>query len=521
MKAHLMFPDQDFDMKRTLPSNAKALIQDLELSTMLDAMARKDEFLFEVAKVAVLSSLDIPDAIRYRQHAVSDCLAHPSTVFEMYNLAVESIVAERKVYRSLLTRRPDGILHRAVEVLEMFVLQLKKLRQIADEQASGFESEAFTNLFAMLSKELDDEYFASIDEHLRLLHFRNGVVISARLGKGNKGLGYVLRKPNNLRRNWVERLSGRGRPETYGFQIADRDEAGFRALEELRGRGINLVANALAQSTDHILNFFVRLREELGFYVGCLNLHRRLEEKGEPTCLPVPVSPGQQVLSCRGLYDVCLSLSIADRTVGNDVDVGDRSLVVITGANRGGKSTFLRSVGLAQLMMQCGIFVPAAKYRAEVRTRLFTHFKREEDSAMEKGKLDEELSRMSEIADELTPDSMVLFNESFASTNESEGAEIAAQVIDALLDARVMVVIVTHLYELAERLQRDKADAALFLRAERLPDGGRTFKLIEAGPLPTSYGEDLYEQIFGTAQTASARVSTAGSSEHTDEGGST
>jgi DNA mismatch repair ATPase MutS len=515
-----MFPDQDFDLKRTPPSNAETLVQDLELSTMLGAMAQKDGFLFEVAKVALLSSLAEPAAITYRQHAVSDCLAHPSTVIEMYDLAVESIQAERKVYRSLLTRRPDGILHRAVEVLEMFVVQLKKLRQIADEQASGFESEAFTNLFAMLSKELDDEYFASVDEHLRLLHFRNGVVISARLGKGNRGSSYVLRKANASKRNWVDRLSGKGRAEGYGFQIADRDEAGFRALDELRGRGINLVANALAQSTDHILSFFIRLREELGFYVGCLNLHRTLQDKGEPTCFPVPTDHAAPMLRFHGLYDACLTLTVRERVVGNDIDVGDKSLVVVTGANRGGKSTFLRSVGLAQLMMQCGMFVPALDYQSDVSIRLFTHYRREEDSAMEKGKLEEELGRMSEIADELVPGSMVLFNESFASTNESEGSEIASQVIDAFLDARVKVVIVTHLYELAERLQRDQADSSLFLRAERLSDGRRTFKLIEAGPLPTSYGEDLYGQIFSAGRTPSASASTAGSREHTGDAGS-
>ena len=65
---------------------------------------------------------------------------------------------------------------------------------------------------------------------------------------------------------------------------------------------------------------------------------------------------------------------------------------MITGANQGGKSTFLRSVGLAQLMMQCGMFVAAESLRASVGQRLFTHYKREEDAAMESGKLDEELA---------------------------------------------------------------------------------------------------------------------------------
>ncbi len=70
-------------------------------------------------------------------------------------------------------------------------------------------------------------------------------------------------------------------------------------------------------------------------------------------------------------------------------------LVMITGANQGGKSTFLRSIGLAQLMMQCGMFVPAESLSSNVCDGIFINFKREEDATMKCGKLDEELSRMS------------------------------------------------------------------------------------------------------------------------------
>ena len=91
----------------------------------------------------------------------------------------------------------------------------------------------------------------------------------------------------------------------------------------------------------------------------------------------------QPMLTSQGLYDLCLSLSMEDRVVGNDVTGAGKRLVMITGANRGGKSTFLRSIGLAQLMMQCGMFVPAESFRASVCHGIFTHFKREEDAEHE------------------------------------------------------------------------------------------------------------------------------------------
>jgi DNA mismatch repair ATPase MutS len=241
------------------------------------------------------------------------------------------------------------------------------------------------------------------------------------------------------------------------------------------------------------------LRAELGFYVACLNLHEQLADKGEPTCFPQPIAPGTRALATQGLYDVSLALHVRAGVVGNDVDADHRSLVMITGANQGGKSTFLRSVGLAQLMMQCGMFVAAESLRASVVDGIFTHFKREEDATMESGKLDEELNRMSDIADAITPNSILLCNESFAATNEREGSEIARQVIRALLDSGIAVFFVTHLFDLANGFYLQELATALFLRAERQPDGRRTFRLVKGEPLPTSYGEDSYRRVFGAA----------------------
>jgi DNA mismatch repair ATPase MutS len=245
-----------------------------------------------------------------------------------------------------------------------------------------------------------------------------------------------------------------------------------------------------------ILSFFNMLRTELAFYVGCLNLQAQLTQRGEPACFPAPTPQGERGHSFDGLYDVCLALSMNRRAVGNDANANGKDLVIITGANQGGKSTFLRSIGLSQLMMQCGMFVAAETFSSNVCSALFTHYKREEDATMKSGKLDEELSRMSDIAEKITPDSMVLFNESFAATNEREGSEIARQIVRALLEKRIKVFFVTHLYEFAHGFFDQELENAIFLRAERQTSGGRTFKLVEGQPLPTSYGADLYRGIF-------------------------
>jgi DNA mismatch repair ATPase MutS len=170
----------------------------------------------------------------------------------------------------------------------------------------------------------------------------------------------------------------------------------------------------------------------------------------------------------------------------------------------------LRGLGVGQLMMQSGMFVGARSFSAGVCSGVFTHYKREEDANMRAGKLDEELSRMSEIADRIAPGALLLCNESFASTNEREGSEIARQVLRALLDRGIRVVFVTHMYDLAHGLYAQGREDLLFLRAQREPDGRRTFKICEGAPLATSYGADSYRRIFGSGEPLPAAVADAG-----------
>jgi len=500
VKSYLMYADRDFALIPTPHRNQTGvvadLIQDLELDTLWDAMSGEDEYLRQVAQSALLSSLTGIDQIRFRQQVMADCLAQRDVVRELYLLAVEAIAGERRTFRPFLATFGEGLLRYSVELIEMFVGMLRRLRQLTEEHAGAFQSAGFQRFFEQLRSELDDAYFEEIENHLATLRFRDGLVLSARCGSGNRGVGYVLRSPRPKNRGrWYSRAVLK--KPTFGFSIPDRDEAGFRALGDLRDHGLQLVADSLGQAAEHVLSFFVSLRTELGFYVGALNLHERLTQIGEPTCFPDPVPTDQLTLTAEEVYDPCLALRMNRTVVANDVNADGKDLIVITGANQGGKSTFLRGIGLAHLMMQAGMFVAARSLSSTVTLGVFTHYKREEDATMTSGKFDEELTRMSAIADQITPNALLMCNESFAATNEREGADIAAEVIRAMTDAHIRVLFVTHLYDLARRYEDEHSNRTLFLRADRDEEGQRSFRLHVAPPVPTSYGEDLYQRTFG------------------------
>lgn len=498
MKVRLMFADRDFDGGFQPPPRVAVLSSDLELETLFDAMAGKDPLIADAARSALFQSLAKPEEILYRQDALKDCIRDPAVVREVYRIAAEAIENRRNYWWGISGTNMSSVLSTSVELLQMFAGQLRRLRRLADAPAE-FESAGFRNLLSMLRAELSDEYFDLVETHLNELKFRNGVLVRAELGSYNQGVRYALcRQPDRRRYRLKWRL-------TPGVTVSPRDENGCADLSKRRERAMNGAADTLAQSAEHVLLFFTLLRAELAFYVGCLNLYDRLCAKGEPIAFP-QICEGRDIRhTFRGLYDVSLSLITNGRVVGNRIDASGKELVVITGANQGGKSTFLRSVGQAQLMMQCGMFVGAEAFEATLCSGVFTHYKKEEDPAMKSGKLDEELGRMSDIADEIKPRALILFNESFSATNEREGSEIARQIVRALLDNQIRVYFVTHFYDLAHSFYVLGRSEYLFLRAQRAKDGSRTFRLSEGEPLKTSYGDDVYKKVFNKISELSGR----------------
>jgi len=497
-----MFKNQDFDSNQALPDHYEDLVKDLSLDVLLKTMAAEDEFIYEISKTALLISLVDADAIRFRQEILQDCIKNPKIVRSIYRIAQLAKENKKRRWMGIFSRNPSGVLSSAVQLMLMFAELLEKLKTIADDSAHAFESEGFNQFFTMIKDELSDAYLAAMDDHLNQLSFKSGVWISAKLGKGNQGEAYNLRRPKKKYRNFIKNVFYKlsVKVTSSSFMVDPRDQAGNRALSELKDRGLNQVANALAQSAEHIDSFFVNLRTELAFYVGCLNLYERLQTLNCPVTVPKLYEPHEKKHQFRGLREICLALTMDGEVVGNDVDGDGRGLFIISGANQGGKSTFLRSIGLAQLMMQSGMFVAAEAFSTNLCEGVYTHFKRQEDETMKSGKLDEELSRMSGIVDVIAPHAIILFNESFSATNEREGSEIARQILTALLDQDIKMFFVTHMYELANSFNHHHRDDTLLLQAERKEDGTRTFKLVEGKPLRTSFAEDVFHEVFDNDQ---------------------
>ncbi|QIS03208.1 DNA mismatch repair protein [Nocardia brasiliensis] len=471
--------------------HGSAVVRDLGLDILFDAMAAGDPFLRDsVESIMMHGSID-PATIEYRQQVLADCLADPGAVRRLYELAC----AGAGVRRWTIGRggAPRAKLNLSLEPLAESLDRVRRVRAAC--AALDLRSAGFARLSALVAARFPDKVLDAVETHIDALRFEHGIALGAGLGVGNKPVDIVLHEPPGPARRGIFGVDRRGR---RGFTLPGGDEKGAQYLARLIGRGLAPVADTVSHATDLLAEFFLSLRTELAFYLGCVNLHERLSAAGYPLCFPRPLPLGAPQFRCRELRDPTLVLSSSAPVGGNAIEGARRSLIFVTGANSGGKSTFLRSAGLAQVMLQAGMFVQADSFAADVRAGVCTHFRTEDDATMTYGRLQEELARMREITEVIGPGALLLCNEPFASTNEREGTQIAEPILRALRDAGVKIFCVTHLHDLAREFYDRRGDSELFLRAERLPDGTRTFRLVEGEPAATSHGGDMFGRVFGT-----------------------
>jgi DNA mismatch repair ATPase MutS len=245
------------------------------------------------------------------------------------------------------------------------------------------------------------------------------------------------------------------------------------------------------------------LAPELAFYLGAAQMQQRLAAGGLTTCLPT-VTDGEHEL--HDAFNPGLALQLAPPSgngmpspvlIRNPIDFERGRIIFLTGPNRGGKTTYLRAVGLNQVLFQAGVFVAAAGARMTPADAILTHFPPAEGVEPGGGRLDDEARRMREIFDHATPRSLLLFNEPLTSTAEREALLLATDVLRALRLLGARTIFVTHLHALAEQLDalnlhEDGATVASWVA--EVEKGTPTYTIQPGKPLARSHASRIAEQ---------------------------
>ncbi|MBQ6035660.1 MAG: hypothetical protein IJL33_09175 [Ruminococcus sp.] len=240
------------------------------------------------------------------------------------------------------------------------------------------------------------------------------------------------------------------------------------------------------------------LADELLFYLRFIELEKQLTASGVPCCIGES-SDGDTVF--RDFYNVKLAIchgkgTVEEEIVCNDLEfTREKTVNILTGPNRGGKTIFTQGVGLAFLLYQSGVFVPASSARVRLCDGIYTHFPVEEERTVSLGRLGEEAERFNEICKKATGSSLLLLNESFATTSHTESVYIAEDVLRYLCCIGARTFFNTHMHELAEDTDKfNKAEGAMCKAVSVVMEnegGKRSYKISYKAPDGKSYAHEI------------------------------
>jgi hypothetical protein len=328
--------------------------------------------------------------------------------------------------------------------------------------------------------------------------------------------------PIEGRRGLLWRLFG-GSVNNQGLTPLQRGESGplgrpnelVRDLRHLLGQVVAPVHVALERFTRVSTDTLGQLGAELALLLAVARMVERLRTVGLPVCRPEYVAIDDRCTDLVDAYDLGLALNQqvdARSIVTNDVHFDERGgrVWVLTGPNRGGKTTYTRAVGLVQVLFQAGLYVPASTARLSPVDAIYTHFPNREESRPGHGRLDLEAERLAAIFHRATPRSLILLNEALAGTSALEAVDLARGLVRGLRLLGARAIYVTHLHELASSVDEindttpgDGTVASLLADSECVEavasaEGPavrrRTYRIVPHAPRGVSFAAEIAEQ---------------------------
>ncbi len=267
--------------------------------------------------------------------------------------------------------------------------------------------------------------------------------------------------------------------------------------------------HAYASSHATFLNQVMdRFDREVRFYVAVHDHEASVgSELGLRFCYP-QMSEAGTGMAASGTFDLALAGSLlgsGTRVVPNDIALdGDERIVLVSGPNQGGKTTFARAIGQLHHLARMGVPVPGEAVRMTLVDHIFTHFERAEQVEDLSSKLEGDLRRIRAILEQATASSLVVMNESFSSTTVDDQRFIGAQVMRQVLDCGLRCVVVTFLDEL---VAMDPAIVSMVSTVDPDDNAHRTFRIVRRPPDGLAYAMAIAEKHRLTYPSVKARLS--------------
>ena len=490
-------------------------------------LATRERFAHDVLTTLITE----PDIIAYRQAVLTDLIDNPR-LRERLERALPALEALGDVPRGERYRpTAEPGLERVARRLADLELLVDVVGTLADAlHETPVISDGLRSIGLRLQDLRRTPEFVSLERELPALRERLGSVRSVTvgvnlgpdLGPESATILELGTAPIEGRRGLLWRLLG-GSVDNQGLTPLQRGESGplgrpnelVHDLRHLLGQVVAPVHAALERFTRVSTDTVSQLGAELALLLAMARLVERLRTLGLPVCRPEYVAIDDRRTDLVDAYDLGLALSQrvdARSIVTNDVHFDERGgrVWVLTGPNRGGKTTYTRAVGLVQVLFQAGVYVPASTARLSPVDAIYTHFPNREENRPGLGRLDLEAERLATIFHRATPRSLILLNEALAGTSAFEALDLARGLVRGLRLLGARAIYVTHLHELASSVDEINATTpgdgtvASLLADSDCVDGvataggsavrRRTYRIVPHAPRGVSFAAEIAEQ---------------------------
>ncbi|MFW5708967.1 MAG: MutS-related protein [Chloroflexota bacterium] len=509
--ASLLWPEGQYP-----PEEAAAQwVRDLGIDDLALTLTQSPRHRAFARRILTTLSSD-PAVVTWRQAVLADLLANPELVDKIE--ALLPYLANMQDNQTLFGAKKRGILLSTSERLanlEIYADTILKLHDILSEPQ--FKAPALVQLRHTVEKIIKDTNFQYLQDELpelrRPLQRITSLTIGINLDLELRPKSAVLISINDYEigepMSFLERVIGpRSGSEVTGIAPVHHvpGEASLRPLtplfqdmERLMTEVAEPVERALRQYTRVSVMPLIHLEYELAFYVNAIRLMETMRARDIPLCQPEVAPLEERAADIRGMVSLNLALRESIVPVANDVKFDENGrIAVLTGPNSGGKTTYLRGVGLAQVMFQAGLFVPARQARMSPVDAIFTHFPALE--TRQQGRLAEEAERLREIFAQISRYSLVLLNETFAATASREAVYLAQDMLTGFRVIGLRTIYATHLTELVDRISDIEAaqpgDSRLYslvagIEFDEDLNGQPTYDIRRGEPLDRSYAREI------------------------------
>ena len=484
------------------------------------------------------------EVISYRLDALEDIMHNPKLSPSLHTAADRLLETEKK--NSGGNGSPDSFtaLGDRIEMLDSYISCMESLNTLSKELRDSIKSSAFKSFFSIIKERCECGEFIQMKRDIselkeafsqKIRSVTVAINFNAEMRPISAGIVNFSDKPAGEKQNVFDRLfykasaysetvvSGRlrsGVPNEDGY-LNEADKALFEALEKLTSSYMRRLESALRAYDRLSFQKISMLSDQLDIFDGMTAIASSCKARGIKMCRP-RFSDTPRTARLTDLFDPCFYFKAAaadseakgdDLVVTNSLEMDDNGrFFILTGANNGGKTTFLRGAGLCFLMAQTGFYVPAAACVISPCDFIFTHFPKEEETGINASRFTTEIKDLKVISDLVSENSLLLMNESIQSTTPKECAEIAGEITRIFCIIGVRGIYATHITELALMCDDITADPdcrsvpVSIVATVDEESGKRLYKIKRGQPLKQSYAMDIFNSFGINSENIRKRV---------------